>query len=191
MIAKVLSGLIVALLLAGIYLVALDVARSTPPSSGPAQGEAEGPGPRIELRGVEMVEFRRESPAYRLASDEALYSVLSERLSARGVTLLLPERSGNVVMKAPEASWDLVDGRVTFPEGASAESAGAWTASVPEADVDLRSQVIAAATARLSGPGLTVQGTHLRWHWRDGRVALDSPRSRVLPGKIRVPGGSG
>lgn len=191
MIAKVLSGLAVVLVLTGVYLVALETARTTPPSSGSRPDESDATGPQIALRGVEMIEFRAQGPAYRLASDEAFYSVLSGRLSARGVTLLLPERSGDVVMKAPEASWDMVDGQVAFPEGASAESDGAWTASVPEARVDLRNEVIAAATARLAGPGMTVEGTHLRWYWREGRVALDSPRSSVLPGKVLAPGGSG
>ena len=66
-----------------------------------------------------------------------------------------------------------------------------WIATAPRASVDLKSEVIMADEARLSGPGFTVKGRNLRWRWQDRTVALDSPRSSILPGKVLAPGREG
>jgi hypothetical protein len=167
--------------LAGVYLLALDLARSfrLPPAGD--GGTADIGGPKIVLRGVEMIEVHREGPVYRLRSDDASYSAMSARVVASGVTLTLAERGGAVVVTAPVASWNMNEGRVGLDEGVSARNDTGWAASAPRAIIDLRSGVISAGEAGLAAPGVTVTGSNLRWRWREGTMALDSPRSRIIP----------
>ena len=187
MIARLLSGVAVVLLFAGAYLVALNVAREARRTAPGDSKAADAVGPQIVLRGVEMVEMRREGQVYRLVSDEAFYSVRSGYAHASNVTLVLKEGKGDVVVTAPEASWDMNEGWIEFAKGASAKDGMGWTAVSPSAGVDLNAEVITAEDARFEGPGLTVTGTNLRWRWQDGTMALDSPRSRILPGRVRAP----
>jgi len=188
---KLLSFLGVVAVLAGAYLLALDLARSLRLPPGGDGGTADIGGPKIVLRGVEMIEVHREGPVYRLRSDDASYSVMSARVVASGVTLTLKEREGDIVVTAPAAAWNMNEGRVGLDEGASARNDRGWTASAPRAIVDLRSEVIAAEEASLAAPGVTVTGSNLRWRWREGTMALDSPRSRVIPRNLPAPGKRG
>lgn len=190
MTGKILSWAAAAGLLAGACLLVLALPTG-PGSSGKGNGEGDGAGPQIVLRGVEMVEARREGQVYRLVSENALYSVLSERASATEVTLVLNQKEGDIVVTAPVASWDMKEGRIELARGASARSEGGWTAVSPAASVDLKEEVIRAQEARLSGPGLTVVGNELRWSLRNGRVELVSPRSTILPGRDLAPGRKG
>jgi hypothetical protein len=186
-IGRLLSGVAVVLLFAGAYLIALNVAREARLNApGNSQG-GDAVGPQIILRGVEMVEMRREGQVYRLVSDNASYSIRSGYAFASNVTLLLKEREGDVVVTAPEASWDMNEGRIDLGKGASAKDGLGWTAVSPRAGVDLNAEVITAEDARVEGPGLSVEGSNLRWRWQDGTVVLDSPKSRILPGKVRAP----
>ena len=191
MTGKLLSFLGVVAVLAGAYLLALDIARSLRFPPGGDGGTADIGGPKIVLRGVEMVEARGEGPVYRLRSDDASYSATSAHMVASGVTLTLPEREGDIVVTALTASWDMNAGRVDLDEGASARNGRGWTASAPRAIIDLRSEVIAAEEASLAAPGVTVTGSNLRWRWREGTVALDSPRSRINPRNVPAPGKRG
>ncbi|MGZ8439975.1 MAG: hypothetical protein ACXWXD_04240 [Candidatus Deferrimicrobiaceae bacterium] len=191
MTGKLLSFLGVVVVLAGAYLVALDLARSMRLTPGGDGGTADIGGPKIVLRGVEMIEAREEGPAYRLRSDDASYSAMSARVVASGVTLTLKERKGDIVVTAPAASWDMNEGRVDLDEGASARNDRGWTASAPRAVIDLRSEEIAAEEASLAAPGVTVTGSNLRWRWREGTMALDSPRSRIIPRTMLAPGKRG
>lgn len=186
MTGKLVSGFVAAVVLAGAYLLALDLAKSTRLASG-SRGKEGGAGPQVVLRGVEMAEARRGGKVYRFVSDEASYSVLAERVSASGVTLALPERDGTIVVTAPVATWNMDEGRIDLAQGAFARNGGGWTVSAPGAHIDLKSEEITAGEAVLTGPGVTVTGRNLRWRWHAGAVDLDFPRSTVHPGRIRAP----
>lgn len=186
MTGRLFSWLAAAALLVGACLLILGLSTSTSPSTGESI-DAGDSGPQIILRGVVMVEARRGRQVYRLVSDNASYSVRSGRAIASDVTLVLEEREGDVVVTAPEASWNMKEERIELAMGASAASRTGWKAVSPRASVDLKSEVITAEEASLSGPGLTVVGNKLRWHWQDGKVMLDSPRSSILPGRNLAP----
>lgn len=189
MTGKILSWLGTAVFLAGAFLLALAMSAGT----GPAVKESGSPGgggPQIVLRGVEMAEARRGGQVYRLRSDSASYAVQSGQAHASDVTLVLKEREGNVVVSAPVASWNMKQDRIDLPMGATAKGEG-WTAVSPRASVDLRSEVISAQDASLSGPGLEVEGNALRWRWRDGKVELLAPKSNILPDRNPATGRKG
>ena len=187
MIGRLLSAVAVVLLFAGAYLVALNVAREARLTAPGKSKTGDVTGPQIVLRGVAMVEMRREGQVYRLFSDNASYSVRSGYALASNVTLVLKERGGDVVVTAPEATWDMNEGWIDLAKGASAKDRAGWSAVSPSASINLNTEVITAADAHFEGPGLTVSGSNLRWRWQDGTVALESPRSRILPGRVRVP----
>jgi hypothetical protein len=187
---KLFPWLAAAVLLVWAFLLVLDMSTSTS-SSAKGSGDAGGSGPQIVLRGVEMVEARRERQAYRLVSDNASYSVWSGQATASDVTLVLKEREGEIVVTAPVAFWDMKEQRIDLAMGASAANGEGWTAIFPRARVDLKSDVITAEEASLWGPGLTVVGDKLRWRWQEGKVELDSPRSSIDPGRDPAPGRQG
>jgi hypothetical protein len=188
---KLLSFLAVFAAIAGAYMLALGLARNLRLSPAGDGGPADLGGPKIVLRGVEMIEVRAEGPVHRLRSDEASYSALSASVAAKGVTLTLAERKGDIVVTAPAASWDMNEGRVDLDEGASARNDRGWAASAPRAVIDLRSGLISADEAGLEAPGVKVAGKNLRWRWRDGAMELDSPRSTIIPRDLRAPGKRG
>jgi hypothetical protein len=190
MTGKLFSWLAAAAFLVGACLLVLDLTTSTS-SSTIGSGDAGDSGPQIVLRGVVMVETRRERQVYRLVSDNVSYSIQLGQAIASDVTLVLKEREGDVIVTAPVASWNMKEGRIDLAMGASAASGAGWTAISPRASVDLESEVITAEEASLSGPGLTVVGNKLRWRWQDGKVELDSPRSSILPGRDLASGRQG
>lgn len=190
MTGKLLSWLAAAALLAGAGLLVRDLPTGAS-SSAKGSGDADNGGPQIILRGVEMVEARREGQVYRLISGNALYSVQSGQALASDVILVLNERKGDIVVTAPVASWNMKEGRIDLARGGSATSGAGWSAVSPRASVDLKSEEIHAEEASLSGPGLTIEGNGLRWHWQDGKVELDSPRSSIHPGRDLAPGREG
>ena len=191
MTGKLLSFLAVAAVLAGAYLVALGLARSLRLTTGGDGAPADIGGPKIVLRGGEMIETRGEEPVYRLRSDDASYSPMSGHVVASGVTLTLLKREGDIVVTAPTASMDMNKGRVDLDEGASLRNGRGWTASAPRAIIDLRSEEISAEEASLAAPGMTVTGSNLRWRWREGTMALDSPKSRIIPQNLPASGKRG
>lgn len=186
MTGRVWMGLLVALLLAGAYLLArnLDTAARLPEEGG--EGAAGGE-PQIVLHDVEMVEVRRGGAVYRLLSSDASYKIPSGWLLANRVTLTFRDRGGEIVVTAPEASWKMHENRIDLAAGASAKNGKGWTASAPRASVDLKSEVIVAEQAALVGPGVSVTGDNLRWRWQDGTVMLDSPKSTIFPGDVAGP----
>ncbi len=190
MIGKLLSGLAAAALIAGAYLLVQNLSGIPRPLPEERNG-GNGGGPKIILRVVEIVEVHPEGQIYRLASDNASYSISLGRVVASGVRLLLRERGENVVASAPSASWDLNNGRIELAKGAAVENGTGWTATAPRASIDLISEVVMAEEASLAGPGFSMEGKNLRWRWHDSTVALDSPRSRFLPGNVLAPGKKG
>lgn len=190
MIGKVLSVLAAVALIAGAYLLVQNLSGSLHLLPEERNG-GNGGGPKIILRVVEIVEMHPEGQTYRLASDNASYSISLGRVVASGVRLSLRERGENVMASAPLAFWDLNNGRIDLTKGAAVGNGTGWTATAPRASIDLKSEVIMAEEARLAGPGFTVEGRNLRWRWQDSTVALDSPRSIILPGRVLTPGREG
>ena len=190
MTGKLLAGLAAVAFLAGACLLVLNLSGSPRPLPE-GRNDGNGGGANILLRGVEIVEVHPDGRTYRLASDNASYSILLGRVVASGVTLSLRERGEDVVASAPSASWDLDNGRIDLEQGISVENGEGWIATAPRAIVDLKSEVITADEARFSGPGFTVTGRNLRWRWQDRTVALDFPRSDILPGRVLAPGRKG
>lgn len=138
-------------------------------------------GPMLVLHGVDVAEVRPGGTTVRFRSDRASYAVLERHLSAERVTVALPAAEGEIVVEAPLASWDMDAGIVLLPEGGRAGGAGGWSASVPEARLDLPAREMTAGSASLSGPGVSVEGRDLVWKWKDGTLTLDAATGRVLP----------
>jgi len=141
-------------------------------------------GPSLVLQGVDFREIRPDGATVRLQSERASYAILDHGLSARGVTVVLPGTRGEIVLNAPLAAWDMDAGIVRLPEGGRAEGAGGWSATVPDARLDLPARRMTATDAILSGPGLELEGRDLVWSWKDGTMTMDAARGRVLPGKV-------
>ncbi|HZW36161.1 MAG TPA: hypothetical protein VFF01_04415 [Candidatus Deferrimicrobiaceae bacterium] len=171
--------------LGGIALLAA-IAAMAPGSRGSRGPSAAAPPaePEVVFQGMEMREIRGEGTQYRLLSDRATYRFLTGKISAADVTLEIPGAAENVTVRAPVASWDTKSGQVLLPEGGSAESGAGWTAAVASARLSLPDrQMTAAGAARLSGPGLTVAGSGLVWNWREGKMALQLPKTRIEPAR--------
>jgi hypothetical protein len=43
--------------------------------------------------------------------------------------------------------------------------------------------------AVLSGPDLSIAGDNLVWRWRDGKIALEAPKTRLAPNRTFRRGG--
>lgn len=177
----VLSILVLALAAVGILAAVLGGGRAGAPRDVSLRGGGEGP--KLVLHGVDVKEIRPGGAMIRLQSDRASYAIMSRDLAAEGVTVALPAPAGEIVVKAPLASWSMDTGIVRLPEGGRAASAGGWSASVPEARLDLSARELTASAASLSGPGVSVDGRDLVWKWKDGTLTMDAARGRVLPGK--------
>lgn len=140
--------------------------------------------PEIVLHDVDMVEIRKGEASNRLLSEHATYHVFAGDISASGVTLRLPGRQGEMVLRTPEAHWDLRTGRIALPVGGTAENGGGWSATLVSANLFLRERILTAnGEARLAGPGLTMAGDNMIWRWRDGKVELERPKTRILPAR--------
>ncbi|HEY7585180.1 MAG TPA: hypothetical protein VH866_01580 [Candidatus Deferrimicrobiaceae bacterium] len=162
-------------------------------SPGP-RGIGERPGsqaePEVILRDVVMREIRKEGAQYRLVSDQAAYLLQTGRVAASGVTLEMSGAAGNPVVRAPKASWDMQTGQIILPEGGSARTGEGWSASVPAAILSLPEQTMTArGKAVLSGPDLSIAGDNLVWRWRDGKIALEAPKTRLVPNRTFRRGG--
>ncbi len=171
-----------ALVLFGIMSSVTGGKRRGAPRDVALQAEAEGP--KLVLHGVDVREFRPDGTAIRFRSDRASYTILTRDLSAEGVTVALPAPAGEIVVKAPLAFWSMDAGIVRLPEGGRGEGLGGWSASVPDARLDLSAREMTASAATLSGPGVEVRGRDLVWRWKDGTMTMDAASGRVLPGKV-------
>jgi hypothetical protein len=167
--------------LGGIGLLAAISSKGPGPQGtwGPSNAGAPAE-PEVILRNVEMREIRDEGTQYRLFSDQATYLLLAGKFSATGVILELPSGVGEVVVRAPKASWDMQNGQIFLPEGGSAENDTGWSAAIAAANLSLPERILTATgKARLSGPGLSVVGDNLVWHWKEGKVSLEMPKTRL------------
>jgi hypothetical protein len=178
-------GALLAILGGAGLLLAISMSDQGPRDSGGTAEESPA-GPELILREVDVRELGKEGPQYRLTSDRASYLVLARKLSADGVTLFLQETSEGMVVRAPKAFWEMDAGRILLAEGGAAENGAGWSAVVDEASISLPDRLMTAeGNARLSGPGLSVTGDHLAWRWREGKLSLENPRSRVDPSRTR------
>jgi hypothetical protein len=175
--------------LAGTFLLATVSSKGPRAPWEPPGAESPG-GPEVILRDVVLREVRKEGAHYRLTSEQATYRILAGRVSATGVTLELPgaegEGAGEGVVTAPKADWNMENGQIVLPEGGIAESGAGWSAEVVAADLSLPGRVLTSTgKARFSGPGLVVVGDNLVWHWKDGKVALERPNTRIEPARAQ------
>jgi hypothetical protein len=146
--------------------------------------EADSGGPEIRLGPVTVREYHDDGDWNLLTADGAVYSYSRKTVKASGVTVSLGK--GNTlkgaVIRAPEALWDF-DGRtVLLPEGGHADRQGGWTGDLSAGTLDLAGRMLRVpGHASIAGPGLTVAGTNLEWRWWEGKITLDSPKSRIAP----------
>lgn len=178
---RVLWILVPALAALGILAAVFRGGRTDAPRDVALEGERKGPA--LVLLGVDFTETRPGGAVVRLQSDRATYAVVTRNVSAEGVSVALPGASGEIVVRAPLADWSMDAGSVRLPLGGRATGGGGWSATVPDARLDLAAREMTASGATLSGPGLAVEGRNLVWKWRDGTLALEAARGRVVPGK--------
>jgi hypothetical protein len=171
------------LLVAGLCVLLL-LPKLAPVLPGGAARDGGGDGGlQIALRGVDLRDGREGGPTCRLLADDAIYSTRGKTVSAGGVTLFLPGRRGEAVVRAPRASWDLAAERIALPEGCAAEAPGGWSAAVSAGRIDLKGKVFEGeGKATIGGPGLAVTGERLVWNWKEGTLALEKPVSRIAAG---------
>lgn len=180
-VSPVFALLVLALAALGILAAVLGRGRDGAPRQAALHGSQEGA--TLVLYGVDVDEFRPGGTVIRLRSDRASYAILKRDLWAEDVTVALPSPGGEIVVKAPRALWNMDAGIVRLPEGGRADGVGGWSATVPEARLDLSAREITAAGATLTGPGIALEGRDLVWKWKDGMLTLETARGRVLPGK--------
>lgn len=166
----------------GVLAAVLGRERGGAPREESLRGRDEGA--TLSLEGVDFREIRPGGEEIRFRSARASYSILAHHLSAEDATVSLPAPAGAVVVTAARASWNMDSGIVLLPAGGRADGAQGWSASVPDARVDLKAGELTASDASLTGPGVVVEGRDLVWKWNDGTMTMDAARGRVLPGKV-------
>lgn len=173
--------------LPGLLLAAALMAGCSPRSGGvPAPQGNGGSGAGLVMHGMEMTEVRPTGVRYRLGAERATYALSDKTVEATGVNFALIEKAGEVRVAAPRVAWNIERQTAAFPEGCDAEYPGGYSARVPSAELDLDGRVFrAAGPATFTGPGFTVAGTDLVWHWREGKADLKNPKSVVLPDSAR------
>ena len=170
------------LVLAARFAVTTDVVAVPAGVTGP---EAAG-GPEIRLGTVDVRELHDDGSWNRLDADEAVFGYASRTVSAGGVTVFLGEGSpfAGTTVRAPRAAWDLDGKEIGLPEGCRVARKGGWTGELSAATLDLAVSVLRVpGSARIEGPGVSVQGTNLAWEWLEGKITMESTTSRLSPGK--------
>jgi len=141
--------------------------------------------PEIRLGPVQMRELHDDGSWNRLEADGAVYAYASRTLIAGNVSVFLGDGakfSGTTVL-APHATWDLDGKSIGLPEGCRLTREGGWSGQLTASTLDLaRSVLIVPGPARIEGPGISVEGKELAWRWGAGKITLESPISRILPG---------
>ena len=148
--------------------------------------ETAGGGPEIRLGLVDMRELHDDGSWNRLDAEDAVYGYASRTVSAGGVTVFLGEGApfAGTTVRAPHAAWDLDGKTIALPEGCRAERKDGWTGELSAATLDLAGSVLQVpGPAGIEGPGVSVQGKNLAWKWVEGKITLESTRSRLSPAK--------
>ena len=148
--------------------------------------ETAGDGPEIRLERVDVREVRDDGSWNRLDANGAVYAYSSRTVSAGGVTVYLGEGGpfAGTTVQAPHAAWDLDAKSIGLPEGCRVARKDGWTGDLSTATLDLAGSVLRVpGPARIEGPGVSVQGRNLAWEWAEGKITMESTRSRLSPAK--------
>ncbi len=148
--------------------------------------ETAGGGPEIRLGPVDVRELYDDGSWNRLDADGAVYGYASRTVSAEGVTVFLGEGApfAGTTVRAPRAAWDLDGKTIGLSGGCRAERMGGWTGELSAATLDLAVSVLRVpGPAWIEGPGVSVQGKNLAWEWEEGKITMESTRSRISPAK--------
>ena len=160
--------------------------------AGTAGAESPGGGPEIRVGPVDVREFHDDGTWNRLDAQGAVYGYANRTVSALGVTVFVGEGApfAGTTVRAPRATWDLDGKTIGLSGGCRAEGKGGWTGELSASTLDLaRSVLRAPGPARIEGPGVSVQGKNLAWEWVEGKITMESTRSRISP--ATVPGRKG
>lgn len=155
------------------------------PAGTPGQ-ESVGVGPEIRLGLVDLRELHDDGSWNRLDAEDAVYGYASRTVTAGGVTVFLGEGAPftGTTVRAPYAAWDLDGKTIALPGGCRAERKDGWTGDLSAATLDLAGSVLQVpGPGGIDGPGVSVQGKNLAWKWVDGKITLESTRSRLTPAK--------
>ena len=160
--------------------------------AGASGSETAAGGPEIRLGPVDVRELHDDGSWNRLDADGAVYGYANRTVSAWGVTVFLGEGASfaGTTVRAPRAEWNLDGKTIGLSEGCRAARTGGWTGELSAATLDLAGSVLRVpGPARIEGPGVSVQGKNLAWEWVEGKITMESTRSRLSPG--RNPGRKG
>jgi len=152
----------------------------------PAPGSSRGPvetGPEIRLGPAEVLEIHDDGSRNRLTAEGAVYEYERKMLTGHGVVVYpMTGAARGSTVQAPAATWDFERASITLPEGGRMDHQGGWKGELSSATVDLAARTLRVpGEATISGPGFTITGTRLGWSWVDGKITMDSPKSRILP----------
>jgi len=152
----------------------------------PAPGSSRGPaetGPEIRLGPAEVLEIHDDGSRNRLTAEGAVYEYERKMLTGHGVVIYPKAGSARgSTVRAPSVAWDFDRASIALPEGGGADYEGGWKGELSPATVDLAVRTLRVpGPATISGPGLSITGSNLVWKWVDGKITMDSPRSRILP----------
>lgn len=148
--------------------------------------ETAGGGPQIRLGPVDVRELHDDGSWNRLDADGAVYGYASRTVSAWGVTVFLGEGApfAGTTVRAPHAAWDLDGKTIGLREGCRVARTGGWTGELSAATLDLAGSVLRVpGPATIEGPGVSVQGMNVAWKWVEGKITMESTRSRLSPAK--------
>jgi hypothetical protein len=166
--------------------IALPTDVAVTPAAPPGQGTAGG-GPEIRLGPVDVRELHDDGSWNRLDAEGAVYAYAGRTVSAEGVTVYLGEGAAfaGTTVRAPRAAWNLDGKTIGLPGGCRVARKGGWTGNLSAATLDLAGSVLRVpGTARVEGPGVSVQGENLAWEWVEGKITMESTTSRISPAMI-------
>jgi len=155
--------------------------------AGATGPEMSGGGPEIRLGPVDVRELHDGGSWNRLDADGAVYAYANRTVTAESVTVFLGEGApfAGTTVRAPRAGWDLDGKTIGLPDGCRVARKGGWTGELSAGTLDLaRSVLRVPGPARIDGPGVSVQGKNLAWEWVEGKITMESTRSRLPPGKL-------
>jgi len=161
---------------------------AVPRGSATEPGTA-GEGPEIRLGQVDVRELHDDGSWNRLDAERAVYAYASRTVSAEGVTVFLGEGApfAGTTIRASHAAWNLDGKTIGLPEGCRVARKGGWTGELSPATLDLAESVLRVpGPARIEGPGVSVEGKNLLWEWVEGKITMESARSRVSPARSPV-----
>ena len=161
-----------------------------PEEAAPVSSAARGKGLlnlEVRLWPVDLREFRDDGAWNRLEAKEAVYSYGRKTVVGTGVAVSLGTGKSfdGSVIRADRAFWDFDGKSIDLPDGGRADREGGWKGELAPATLDLDARILRVPGAvSLSGPGFSVVGGNLEWHWPDGKLSMDSPVSRITPASL-------